>query len=189
MATSALSILDEWASSELATPRRQGVPRPLVSGVNWPRPAWWCCLAWSAASIQLLIGRTVVPDGNPGSSRWMRAGSAVSRAEQRPVRRDRGSGVLISEWPVGTSHDPFRFPLRNRILAALVEVLVVVESRHRGGSLITVREAADRSIDVMAVPGSVHYRASEGTNNLLADGAIAATETADVFLALALDHR
>ncbi|MBT4984563.1 MAG: DNA-protecting protein DprA [Ilumatobacter sp.] len=98
-------------------------------------------------------------------------------------------GVLISEWPVGTSPDPFRFPLRNRILAALVEVLVVVESRDRGGSLITVREAADRSIDVMAVPGSVHSRASEGTNKLLADGAIAATETADVLMALGLDHR
>lgn len=83
-------------------------------------------------------------------------------------------GVLISEWPVGTSPDPFRFPLRNRILAALVEVLVVVESRHRGGSLITVREAADRSVDVMAVPGSAHSRASDGTNKLLADGAIAA---------------
>jgi len=76
-------------------------------------------------------------------------------------------GVLISEWPVGTSPDPFWFPLRNRILAALVEVLVVVEKRHRGGSLITVREAADRSIDVMAVPGSVHCGASEGTNNLI----------------------
>lgn len=98
-------------------------------------------------------------------------------------------GALISEWPVGTPPDPFRFPLRNRILAALVEVLVVVESRARGGSLITVREAASRSIEVMAVPGSVHSRASEGTNQLLADGAATATETADVLMALGLDHR
>lgn len=98
-------------------------------------------------------------------------------------------GALISEWPVGTPPDPFRFPLRNRILAALVEVLVVVESRARGGSLITVREAVDRSVEVMAVPGSVHSRASEGTNKLLADGAITATETADVLMALGLDHR
>ncbi len=44
-------------------------------------------------------------------------------------------GALISEWPPGTAPDAFRFPLRNRILAALVEVLVVVESRERGGSL------------------------------------------------------
>ncbi len=98
-------------------------------------------------------------------------------------------GVLLSEWPVGTRPDAFRFPLRNRILAALVEVLVVVESRARGGSLITVREALHRSVEVMAVPGSVHSRASEGTNSLLSDGALTVTDAADVMLALGLDHR
>lgn len=98
-------------------------------------------------------------------------------------------GALISEWPPGTLPDAFRFPLRNRILAALVEVLVVVESRGRGGSLITAKEAGDRSVALMAVPGSVHSKASEGTNRLLADGAAPAIETADVLMALGLDHR
>jgi len=99
------------------------------------------------------------------------------------------AGVLVSEWPLGTQPDAFRFPLRNRILAALVEVLVVVESRERGGSMITVREAIHRGIDVMAVPGSVHSRASVGTNALLADGASTAIDTADILMALGLDHR
>jgi DNA processing protein len=90
---------------------------------------------------------------------------------------------------VGTAPDAFRFPLRNRILAALVEVLVVVESRERGGSLITAREASNRSVEIMAVPGSVHSRASNGTNRLLADGAITANETADILMALGLDSR
>ena len=81
-----------------------------------------------------------------------------SIARTRPSMRNCGSrsptrGALISEWPPGTPPDPFRFPLRNRILAALVEVLVVVESRERGGSLITAKEAADRSVEVLAVPG------------------------------------
>jgi DNA processing protein len=98
-------------------------------------------------------------------------------------------GLLLSEWPVGTRPDPFRFPLRNRILAALTEVLVVVESRERGGSLITAREATNRSVEVMAVPGSVHSAASIGTNKLLADGALTANDTADVLMALGLDHR
>jgi len=98
-------------------------------------------------------------------------------------------GLLLSEWPVGVAPDPFRFPLRNRILAALTEVLVVVESRERGGSLITAREAITRSVEVMAVPGSVHSRASVGTNRLLADGALTANDTADVLMALGLDHR
>ena len=98
-------------------------------------------------------------------------------------------GVLISEWPPGTPPAPFRFPLRNRILAALVEVLVVVESRERGGSLITVREALYRNVDVMAVPGSLHTRAAKGTNQLISDGAAPALDTSDILMALSIDHR
>ncbi|MGB0113677.1 MAG: DNA-processing protein DprA [Ilumatobacteraceae bacterium] len=98
-------------------------------------------------------------------------------------------GAVISEWPPGTQPDAFRFPLRNRILAALVEVLVVVESRERGGSLITAREAAERGVDVFAVPGSLHSRAAIGTNRLLCDGAAPATEVADILVALGLDQR
>jgi DNA processing protein len=98
-------------------------------------------------------------------------------------------GALISEWPPGTAPDAFRFPLRNRILAALVEVLVVVESRERGGSLITAREAAERGVEVFAVPGALQSRAALGTNKLLCDGAAPATETADLLMALGLDRR
>ncbi|MFT7503699.1 MAG: DNA processing protein [Gammaproteobacteria bacterium] len=98
-------------------------------------------------------------------------------------------GVLISEWPPGTRPDAFRFPLRNRILAALCEVLVVVESREKGGSLITVHEAINRSVVVMAVPGAVNSRASAGTNSLISDGVQSALETADILMALGLDGR
>ena len=100
-----------------------------------------------------------------------------------------GRGVLLSEWPPGTAPEAFRFPLRNRILAALSEVLVVVESRERGGSLITAQAAIERSIDVMAVPGSVRNRAAAGTNQLLRDGAAPVTCADDVLVALGLDTR
>ncbi len=98
-------------------------------------------------------------------------------------------GAVISEWPPGTPPDAFRFPLRNRILAALVEVLVVVESRDRGGSLITAREAGERGVELFAVPGPVDSRASAGTNRLLCDGAAPATSVADILTALSLDQR
>jgi DNA processing protein len=98
-------------------------------------------------------------------------------------------GLLLSEWPPGTAPEPFRFPLRNRILAALCEVLVVVESRERGGSLITAQAAIERSIDVMAVPGSVRNRAAAGTNQLIRDGAAPVTCSDDVLVALGLDTR
>ena len=85
--------------------------------------------------------------------------------------------------------EAFRFPMRNRILAALCEVLVVVESRERGGSLLTVREALDRSVEVMAVPGSPRNRAAAGTNGLLRDGAAPVTSADDVLVSLGLDTR
>ena len=87
------------------------------------------------------------------------------------------------------SRKRFRFPQRNRILAALSELLVVVESRERGGSLTTAREALERSVEVMAVPGAVTNRAAAGTNQLIRDGATPVTDPADVLVALGLDHR
>jgi DNA processing protein len=97
-------------------------------------------------------------------------------------------GLLISEWPPGAAPEPWRFPLRNRVIAALAEVVVVVESRDRGGSMITVEAATKRGVPVMAVPGSVRSRASDGTNELIDDGATSVRSASDVLLALDLDH-
>ncbi len=97
-------------------------------------------------------------------------------------------GLLLSEAPPGVPPEPHRFPLRNRIVAALSEVLVVVESRERGGSLITAAQAIERNVTVMAVPGSIGKRASLGTNSLLCDGAAPVTGVDDVLTALSLQH-
>jgi DNA processing protein len=99
------------------------------------------------------------------------------------------SGLLLSENPPGTGPLPFRFPLRNRIIAGLSEVLLVVESRLDGGSLITVREALARGVTVMAVPGATSTKAAQGTNMLIRDGALVALEPDDVLMALGLDTR
>jgi DNA processing protein len=98
-------------------------------------------------------------------------------------------GLLCSEGPPGTRPAAHRFPARNRVLAALADVVLVVESRVRGGSLLTVTEAQQRGVPVMAVPGSVRSPASEGTNLLLVDGAIPAVDVVDVLIALGLEAR
>jgi len=98
-------------------------------------------------------------------------------------------GVVLSESPPGTAPEAFRFPLRNRILAALSEVLVVVESREKGGSMITVSEAMKRDITVMAVPGSPRNSSSAGSNLLLQQGCAPVVGVDDVMVALGLDHR
>lgn len=98
-------------------------------------------------------------------------------------------GVVMSESPPGTPPEAYRFPLRNRILAALCEVLVVVESRVTGGSMITVEEAQKRDVTIMAVPGSPRTSSAAGTNLLLQQGCAPVVEVADVLVALGLDHR
>lgn len=98
------------------------------------------------------------------------------------------AGLLVSEWAPGFAPEAWRFPLRNRVIAALAELLVVVESRSSGGSLITVAAAIERSVPVMAVPGSVRCHASDGTNKLLDQGAQPVCSPGDVLAALGLDH-
>jgi DNA processing protein len=97
-------------------------------------------------------------------------------------------GLLLSESPPGTAPEAYRFPLRNRIIAALAEVVIVVESRELGGSLITVNEAIERNVPLMAVPGGLHNRAATGTNQLIRDGAGVVVDVTDVLVALAMDH-
>jgi DNA processing protein len=97
------------------------------------------------------------------------------------------AGVLLSEAPLGVRPEPWRFPARNRLIAALADVLVVVESHPAGGSLHTVRAAAERGVTVMAVPGPVRSPASAGTNRLLSEGCPPACDADDVLVALALE--
>jgi DNA processing protein len=95
-------------------------------------------------------------------------------------------GALVSEYPLGTGPERWRFPARNRIIAALAEVVVVVESTERGGSMHTVDAALERDRIVLAVPGPVRSPASAGTNGLLAAGCPPCRDAADVLVALGL---
>jgi DNA processing protein len=96
------------------------------------------------------------------------------------------NGVLLSEAPLGARPEAWRFPARNRIIAALAHLVVVVESHAAGGSMLTVKEAADRDIPVMAVPGSVRSSSSAGTNQLIAEGCAPVLDATDVIVALGL---
>ena len=95
-------------------------------------------------------------------------------------------GAVLAESPLGTKPRPAVFPARNRIIAALSDVVVVVECHHRGGSLYTADAAARRGIPVCAVPGSVRSASSAGTNALLVDGCIPVRDATDVLVAISL---
>ena len=95
-------------------------------------------------------------------------------------------GLLLAEAPLGARPEAWRFPVRNRIIAALAEVVVVVESAEKGGSRHTVEAAMARDRPVMAVPGSVRSPVSSYTNGLLADGCHPVRDALDVLVALGL---
>jgi DNA processing protein len=95
-------------------------------------------------------------------------------------------GVVVSESPAGVPTEKWRFPVRNRLLAGLSDVVVVVESRRDGGSLHTVHAANDRGLPVGAVPGSIRSATSIGTNALLRDGCFPVCDLNDIVAALSL---
>jgi DNA processing protein len=95
-------------------------------------------------------------------------------------------GVVLGEAPLGAAPEPWRFPARNRIIAALADVVVVVESREAGGSMHTVAEAQRRDLPVFAAPGPVRSPMSTGTNKLLSEGAHVVRDAGDVLVALGL---
>jgi DNA processing protein len=99
-------------------------------------------------------------------------------------RRICESGLVISEFPPGATPWRWTFPARNRIMAALAGMTVVVEAATRSGSLITTDLAADLGRDLGAVPGPVTSRASAGPNGLIASGAHVIRDAQDVLDAL-----
>lgn len=95
-------------------------------------------------------------------------------------------GAVVSETTIGAPMARWRFPARNRLVAALTVAVVVVESGLDGGSMYTVDEALARGRPVFAVPGSVRSPASVGTNRLLSDGALVCTSVDDLVTQLGM---
>ncbi|MBB1070608.1 DNA-protecting protein DprA [Limosilactobacillus sp. RRLNB_1_1] len=80
-------------------------------------------------------------------------------------------GLLLSEYGLGEPPLPYHFPERNRIIAGLSEVVLVVEAKKRSGSLITANIGLDENRTVCAVPGRIDAPLSVGCNSLIAAGA------------------
>ncbi len=99
-------------------------------------------------------------------------------------RRIGERGLVLSELPPGTGAWRWAFPARNRIMAAMAGMTVVVEAAQRSGSLITADLAADLGRDLGAVPGPVNSRVAAGTNELLAGGACLIRDAQDVLDAM-----
>jgi len=106
-------------------------------------------------------------------------------AEQRRLFQELvEKGTVLSEFPMGEQPKPFHFPIRNRIIAGLAHLTLVVEAAERSGSLITARLAMEYGRDVAACPGAAMALSAAGSNSLLKDGAILVRNAADVLAEL-----
>jgi DNA processing protein len=101
-------------------------------------------------------------------------------AHRELAQRIRADGLVVSEYEPGVEPAPWRFPARNRIIAGLCGVTVVIEARERSGALITADLALEEGREVLAVPGEITSPLSAGTNALLKLGAGVCTSSADV---------
>ncbi len=91
------------------------------------------------------------------------------------------SGLVLSEYGSGVRAHKGAFPRRNRIIAALAPVTIVVEAGERSGALNTAYQALDLGRTVAAVPGPIDSPASAGTNRLIRDGATVILSLDDVY--------
>jgi DNA processing protein len=102
--------------------------------------------------------------------------------------RVRSQGLLVSELGYGVGPRKSSFPVRNRIIAGVSEIVVVVEATAKGGARITAEKALAYGRAVHAMPGSLRNPAAAGTNQLIYDGAQALLEPSDLGLALSLSE-
>lgn len=130
-----------------------------------------------------------IDDGAPGAPAGVAASGAdvpYPRGHAELWRQVTERGVIVSENLPGRPAQAWRFPSRNRIIAGLARMVVVVESHVTGGSLVTAEAALERGIEVGVVPGPVHSPASAGSNQLLYDGPGPVRDATDVLDALGM---
>ncbi len=102
------------------------------------------------------------------------------RLYERVVR----DGLILSEFAWGVPARAWRFPARNRVMAALGRAVVLVEGARRSGGRITIAHAADLGREVLCVPGEAGRRLSEAPNRLIAEGARVCESVDDVLAAI-----
>lgn len=102
------------------------------------------------------------------------------REHERLYRSILKQGGVLSEYPPGTRPAPGLFPMRNRIISALSDGILVVEARAKSGSLITADEALNQGKDVFVIPGRIDDALSEGCNHLIKQGAFLVTSPEEI---------
>lgn len=109
------------------------------------------------------------------------------KRNQALQKRIEETGLLLSEYEDGTRAQRYTFPVRNRIISAISDAIVIVEAGSRSGSLITAECAQEQGKEVYSIPGNITSPGSLGTNKLIRDGAIPLINFDELFEDLGLN--
>ena len=107
---------------------------------------------------------------------------------RRLADRIADAGAVISEYDPDEEPQPHHFPMRNRILSAISQAVLIVEAPRKSGALITADLALEQGKDIFAIPGSIRQSQAEGCNHLIKDGAFCVTEPEDILHRLRWDN-
>lgn len=190
-------LLGEGATPGVLRQRRVAVVGTRSASVHGLADATALGAALAAAGVAVVSGMALGIDGAAHRGALEVGGGVVGvvatgldieypRRHRSLYEQVREAGILVSEVGYGVGPTPARFPIRNRIIAALADVVVVVEATSRGGARITADHALRYGRPVLAMPGSRRNPAAAGCNALIADGAHPLLEPSDVLLALGL---
>lgn len=166
---------------------RYGIDLAEAFGVAIARSGW-TTVSGLARGIDAAAHRGCLRDGGHAVAVLGSGIDVCYPEENRPILDEilAEGGAVVSEYPPGTPPDRWRFPARNRIIAAMSSAVVIVEAAKTGGALITARLAAEIGRPVFVVPGDVDRPASEGCNLLIRDGANPVLGAADLIEELSL---
>ncbi len=181
----------KWPPSVALVGSRGATPQGLAIARQWGSElaqAGWCVVSGLAHGIDAAAHGGALNAQRPGllTMAYMATGPdgvyppVHAHLKNRIVAR----GRCITEYLPGERARRMHFPLRNRLLAALSEGVVVIEADLRSGSLISAQCALDLGREVMAVPGSIRSALSQGCHALLRQGATLVTSSADIIAAL-----
>jgi DNA processing protein len=149
----------------------------------------------SQAGLTLVSGLALGIDGAAHEGALQGPGSTIAvvatgldivypRRHRELAHRIAEQGLLLSEFPLGTSAQPVQFPRRNRVIAGLSLGVLVVEAGLPSGTLITAQLAADHGREVFAIPGPIHAAQSKGCHQLIKQGAHLVESVEDILEAL-----
>ena len=141
-----------------------------------------CVVSGLARGIDTIVHRSVIKSGGITVAVIGSGFKRIYPSENKDLAKKivESGGAVISEYPLNMSPFKFNFPRRNRLISALSFATLVIEGDYNSGALITARYAVEQGRDVMALPGPVDVRQSNGPNKLIKDGAYPIRDAVDV---------